>query len=311
MTRVASKVMTHLSSSFVSQRGGDKRVTEGGNHRCRCYPKLIYRDNAVEEYPESHDQRDPMWILSLKLTSIARKRTEPQSIDLDQGLHQSWCMIQMLPVETSSLQSGLTIRCEKPEEESLTAEADIGWEIVPMVEEHPSAIKDKKYNAKRGLGSLARKHERFTERKNIEGKAYVKERIRKECLELGVNLDMSEEVFLKTLVIGEEVNRPPLEVAVSIDVVPELARSTLEYLASQKVEIRDEDQVMSEQVATLQVRAKVAKARATTPVDSQPINDPYVDKTVKLLTQVTKSVEQVGVAEHQKQTFAPSCQKGK
>ena len=72
--------------------------------------------------------------------------------------------------------------------------------------------------------------QKFTDKKNREGRAALKERIRRECLEQKVDLDITEEQFLKALTLGEEVNRIPIKVTVSTDVIPELVRKTLNYL---------------------------------------------------------------------------------
>ena len=74
------------------------------------------------------------------------------------------------------------------------------------------------------------KQEKFTDKKNREGRAALEERIRREYLEQNVDLDITEEQFLKALTLGEEVNRTLIEVTVSTDVIPEPARETLNYL---------------------------------------------------------------------------------
>lgn len=160
---------------------------------------------------------------------------------------------------------------------------------------------------KKGLGARLRQQQAFTGRKNQQGKQAIKQRIADELKDLNINLSVDE--FLKTLTATEEVNRPPLEVTVGLGVLNDLCQETVNYMASQEIEVHADDVRVLKQITTLQIRAKVGAARAKTAVGSQPINDPYFEKTKKHLTKIIASqdfmVSQIGIVEHMRQKFVP------
>jgi len=166
--------------------------------------------------------------------------------------------------------------------------------------------------SRKGRGAKTRQTESFRLRKNEDTQATFQNEltsIRDSYCKFD-NLDD----LLKSLSVGATVSRPPVQVVVNTQSATELlAAETFEYLANNKVQVKDTDKSTLSKVTTLQVTAKVAVACRKGPHEDVTTSDTVVNTVLSHFGKGLKStavlIDQIGSFELDDQQFVPRLPK--